>query len=419
MGRESKRLTARAVATISKPGMHADGQGLYLKVDKSGAKRWAFIFFWPHPSDRTKTKRTEMGLGRLGDLSLAEAREKAAEARRQVAAHTNPIEARKAALAADRAIVPTFGQVAEDYIKAQTPSFRNEKHLWQWSQTLGDGYCANLRKRPIDQVTTEDVLGVLQPIWLEKNETASRIRGRIERVLDAAKARSLRTGENPARWRGHLDKLLPKRQKLQRGHHPAMPYVDIPVFLDKLAVAGGIGALALRFCVLNASRTGEILGAKWSEFDLEKGIWTVPPERMKAGREHRVPMSGAALQIIKGMAEARAGEFVFGTGPNRAISNMTMAKALKTAGAGEFTVHGFRSSFRDWVSEETSFSGDLAEAALAHIIGNETERAYRRGDALAKRRQLMDAWAEFCTSTRADGKVVAMRAKPGLSAVGA
>lgn len=378
--------------------MHADGDGLYLVVGKTGAKRWAFIFFW-------QGKRTEMGLGKLAALSLADAREAAEEARRLVAKGQNPIEVRNASRASTE--VPTFGVVAEDYINSHASAFRNAKHVDQWRMTLSvqqdkdgklleNGYCLTIRNKRVDLVSTEDVLAILAPLWLTKQETGARLRGRIERVLDAAKAKNHRTGENPARWRGHLDKLLAKRQKLARGHHKAMGYATVPDFMVKLRQGGGMGALALEFLILTVGRTGEVIGAKKPEFDLDKAVWTVPAERMKAGREHRVALSPRAVEIARACIENSASEYLFAANAHRPISNMTMTKALRTAGEVDATVHGFRSSFRDWVGEETSFPDNVAEAALAHVVGDETERAYRRGDALAKRKRLMDAWANYC-----------------------
>jgi integrase len=398
------------VATIDKPGMHADGDGLYLVVDVSGAKRWAFIFQW-------SGKRKELGLGKLAAVSLAEARDRAAEARRLVGEGRNPIEVRKTAQAAREAGAITFGSFAEEYLSSIESQFRNSKHKAQWRMTLSvqrgvdgqlldAGYCLSLRNKRLDEIDTEQVLAILQPIWLKKNETASRLRGRLERVLDAAKVKGYRSGENPARWRGHLDKLLPKRKKLSHGHHPALPYAEAPGFMAKIALAGGMGAKALRFTMLTASRTGETRLATWGEFNFEAKVWTVPAARMKAGREHRVPLTGDSLTIVEQLYETRIGDFVFpGQRPNVPISEGTMTKAMVTAGAGAYTVHGMRSTFRDWISEATQFPDSLAEAALAHVVGDETERAYKRGDALAKRRKVMEAWDRYLL-TPAKGNVV-------------
>ena len=407
MARETKRLTARGITSLTAPGMYADGDGLYLRVDAAGSKRWALLFRWPDPATGEK-KRTEMGLGRLADVGLADAREKAAEARKQIAEGVNPIQARILASEARAQTVRTFGMEAESYIDTHATSFRNPKHVDQWRMTLSakrdkagelmdSGYCLTLRKLPVAAIETEHVLAVLKPLWLEKPETASRLRGRIERVLDAAKSAGHRTGENPARWRGHLATLLPKRKTLSRGHHAAMPYAQLPAFVAKLRESGGMGARALELLILCSSRTGEIIGAKWPEFDLDSKVWTIPAIRMKAAREHRVALSARAVEILRELAEIRTGDFVFpGKRANSHMSNMTMTKALATAGGDAYTVHGFRSAFRDWVGEETSFPETLAEMALAHIVGDATERAYRRGDALAKRRKLSDAWAAYC-----------------------
>jgi integrase len=404
MATQAKRLSARFVETVTEPGMHADGGGLYLNVSPKGAKRWVLIYF-------VASKRRELSLGSHETLTLAKARDKAAEGRAlgdPIAAREQAeAKARAEAEAAEAAPQRTFGVFAEELVKALAPGFRNAKHLDQWRSTLSierekdkswrdSGYCIALRSKPIDTIGTEDVLGVLQPIWNSKAETASRLRGRIERVLDAAKAKGFRSGENPARWRGHLDALLPKRRKLTRGHHAAIPYADVPALVGKLREAQGVGALGLEFAILNASRTGEVIGAKWSEIDRANELWVIPKERMKAGREHRVPLTRRSLEILDALAETRTSDFVFpGNRPRSGISNMTLAKALETAGAGAFTVHGMRSAFRDWVGEETGYPEALAEQALAHIVGDATERAYRRGDALVKRRKLMEAWAAY------------------------
>jgi len=263
---------------------------------------------------------------------------------------------------------------------------------------------------PVDKITTDDVLSVLKPLWNDKPETASRLRGRIERVLDAAKAKGLRSGENPARWRGHLDQLLPKRQRLTRGHHAAMPYVDVPAFIRDLRSRRGTATLALEFTILTAARSGEVLGARWQEFDLVGCTWTVPADRMKAGREHRVPLSRRALDIVKMMQEIGNGEFVFpGEKVSRPLSVTALEMVLRRMAIKTATVHGFRSSFRDWGAECTNYPNEVCEAALAHVIGNKTEAAYRRGDLFEKRRKLMDTWDVYCT-TPPSGKVVPIRA---------
>jgi integrase len=254
-------------------------------------------------------------------------------------------------------------------------------------------HAAPLRRLPIDKITTDDVLTTLKPLWNEKQETALRLRGRIERVLDAAKARGLRSGENPARWRGHLDQLLPKRQRLARKHHAAMPYANVPAFMTDLRSRKGMAVLALEFAVLTAARTGEVLGATWTELDLDGAVWTVPPQRMKAGREHRVPLSERALDIVKMLNESRDGDFVFpGQKPGKSLCVTALFNVLERMEVDNVTVHGFRSAFRDWAAERTGFPNEVCEAALAHVVENKVEAAYRRGDLFDKRRKLMDAW---------------------------
>jgi integrase len=399
MARQTKRLSARFVdSKATPPGMYADGDGLYLIVGPTGAKRWTFIFQW-------LGKRTEMGLGSVASRSLADAREAAAEARGLVAKGENPIEARRQKREAIRTTGTDFGTFADALVDSLAPQFRSQKHIDQWRMTL-QVYAARLRPMHPRDIDTAAVLGVLKPLWQSRPETASRLRGRLERVLDAAKVEGLRSGENPARWRGHLDALLPKRQKLTRGHHKAMPYADLPAFAAKLATVQGMGALALRFLILTAKRTSEVTGATWEEIDLPGKLWTIPAERMKSAREHREPLTDEALAILQVLHDRRTDEFVFpGFKLHAPISSGTMTKALKIAGAGAFTVHGFRSTFRDWVGETTNFPERLAEAALAHVIGDETERAYRRGDALVKRRKLMEAWERYCLSPVRDNVV--------------
>jgi integrase len=313
-----------------------------------------------------------------------------------LAAGTNPIENRRNA-ATILAAKPTFGDIADDLIEAKASEWRNEKHRAQWAMTLSR-YCAALRSRPVEEIDTEAVLAVLKPIWRRTPETASRLRGRIEMVLDAARARGHipRNEANPARWRGHLDKLLPKRPKLSRGHHAAMPYTEVPRFLRDLKERDGLAAMALELCILTAARSGEVYGARWDEIDRENRVWTVPATRMKAGREHRIPLSEPAMAILGRVGEAKLSELVFPGRGGRPLSYMAMEMLLRRMRVN-FTVHGFRSAFRDWAGNETDFSREVAEAALAHVVGDKAEQAYRRGDALAKRRQLMEAWAKHCS----------------------
>lgn len=389
MTRALHKLTARAVATLKEPRRHGDGGGLYLSISKDGRRRWIYLF-------RRQGKLREMGLGSSRDVSLAEAREKAASARRQVTEGLDPVAERRRGKVA----IPTFGEAADAFIAAMAPQFRNAKHIEQWRMTL-ETYAAPLRGKTVDEITTEDILGVLRPIWQTKNETASRLRGRLERVLDAANAQGHRTGSNPAAWRNHLALFLPQRQKLQRGHHAAMPFTDVPVFLSQIRARDAMAARSLEFVILTAARTGEALGATWREIDASSKVWTVPAARMKGGREHRVPLSPRVLGILTELAAfgSEPDDYLFpSTKRGRPLSGMAMDMLLRRLNL-DVTVHGFRSSFREWCGELSTYPREVAEAALAHVVGDATERAYRRGDALEKRRELMEAWAHFCHAT--------------------
>lgn len=376
-------------------GRHADGGGLYLTVSPGGAKSW--VFMWTKAG-----KRREMGLGPYPALSLSKARTKAARCRELVAEGLDPIAAR------DREAEPTFGECADQLIASMKANWRNEKHRAQWGMTL-NVYCKSIREIRVSQVDTEDVLRVLHPIWSTKPETASRLRGRIERVLDYAAARGWRSDSNPARWRGHLKSVLPARQVLSRGHHAAMPYADVPAFVARLQNSAAMAARALELLILTASRSGEVLNATWSEIDLDDRTWTIPAVRMKATREHRIPLTVRAVEVLKPLSEARVSEYVFfGQKPKRPLSASAMEMLLRRLKADKYTPHGFRSSFRDWVGDKTTFAREVAEAALAHRVGDATERAYRRADAFDKRRKLMEAWEGYCL-TKPSGNVISLR----------
>lgn len=420
MAKAVNRLTARFVTTCTKPGRHADGDGLYLSVTPDGKrKRWTLLY-------KRNGRQREMGLGSASDTSLADARKAADAARALLRDGIDPLEAKRKAEAESNA--PTFGVAADTFIAAHEPSWRNEKHVAQWKMTLSrardddgnllkTGYCLPLIGKRVDEVTTEDVLTILQPIWNVKPETANRVRGRIEQVLDAAKVQGHRTGENPARWRGHLQLLLPKRTKLSRGHHAAMPYRDVPAFVQRLHAMRGVGAWCLEFVILTAARSGEARGATWSEIDLQAQTWTIPAERMKAGVEHVVPLPDRAVEILETVAllrrEADKSGIVFpGLKLGKPLSDMGLANVLRRLEVDDVaTVHGFRSSFRDWVGDETSFPRELAEQALAHAVGDDTELAYRRGTALAKRRKVMEAWERYLLDTKPANVVTIRRAK--------
>jgi integrase len=390
MARSINKLSARAVETFKAPGRYSDGGNLYLSISENGGRRWVFMY-------RFGGRQREMGLGsasRAG-TSLARARELAAEARTALAAGLDPLEVRKARTHAERTI-PSFGECADAFIETHRKSWRNDKHTAQWTTTLTT-YCASIRALPVDKVDTEAVLEVLQPIWDRLPETAKRLRGRIENVLDAATVRRFRSGENPARWRGHLQNLLSKPKVLTRGHHAALAYERLPDFLAQLRARDSVTARALEFTILTACRSIEALNVRWEEIDLGKALWVIPAGRMKAGKEHRVPLSARAIAILETLQETRTGNFVFpGAAGGKPLSRMAMARELRRIIADDVTVHGFRSTFRDWASETTSFPYEVCEQALAHAIGNKTEAAYRRGDLFEKRRKLMDAWADYC-----------------------
>jgi integrase len=405
MAREIGRLSAVALPKL-KAGVHPDGGGLYLQVTKGGARTWIYRFM-------LHGRAREMGLGPLHIVTLAEAREKARECRKLRHEGVDPIEARKAKRSEERlaaAKATTFRECAERYIEAHRAGWRNPKHAAQWPSTLATYGYPVFGDLPVQAIDVGLVTKALEPIWRTKPETASRVRGRIESVLDWATVRGYRKGDNPARWRGHLDKLLPARAKVRKvEHHAALPYVEMGDFIANLREQEGIAARALEFLILTATRTGEVIGARWDEFDLGEKLWIVPGARMKADKEHRVPLPGRALAIIEEMKVHRVNdhEFVFTGGrPRKPLSNMAMFKVLQRMGRGDLTAHGFRSSFRDWAAERTGFPHEVAEIALAHTVSDKVEAAYRRGDLFQKRRQLMEAWAKHCEMRKPVSKVI-------------
>lgn len=416
MARTINRLSDRTIRTVTTPGLHADGGNLFLVVDKSQknaegiiikpAKRWAFVFQW-------NGKRKEMGLGGLNSVGLAAAREASAKCRAMLAKNINPIEARRADQR-KQAAGRTFGEVAKELHEARKAGFRNKKSETQWLTALA-AYAKRIWDKPVENIGTDDVLAILQPVWSTKSETAARVRGRIEAVLDAARARGLidRDRANPARWKGHLSHLLPKRQKLQRGHHAALPYGKIAEFMMALREREAMASLCLEFTVLTAARSGEALGVRWSEIDLDTRLWVIPRERTKRSREHRVPLSDRCVEILQRLEPLMAGpeSFVFpGAKLGKPLSVMALEMLLRRMKL-RVTVHGFRSTFRDWAGDCTTFPREIVEEALAHQVGSEVERAYRRGDAIEKRRQLMQAWADYCAGGASN--VVALRSGVG------
>jgi len=400
MARTIGKLTALAVDKSKRRGYYGDGGGLFLQVGVSGSKSWVFRF-------KEAGKLHEMGLGATHTIGLAEARERARECRRLRLDGIDPIEARKVAraqarLAAAKAV--TFKNCAERYIASHQAGWRSLAHAAQWPSTLGRYVYPVFGSLPVQAIDVGLVLKALEPIWTAKPETAGRVRGRIESVLDWATSRGYRQGDNPARWRGHLENLLPTKSKVRRvKHHAALPYAEIGEFIAQLKQQEGVAAQALEFTILTAGRTGEVIGSRWSEISLAERLWTIPAERMKAGKEHRVPLSDAARAILEQMQAIRQDDFVFPGGKTkRPISNMAMAMTLRRMGRDDLTVHGFRSTFRDWAAERTDVPREVAEMALAHAVGDKVEAAYRRGDLFEKRRQLMDAWSRFCTAPAGD-----------------
>ena len=385
MARQINRLNPLAVNKLTETGRHADGAGLYLSISKNGGKRWVFLYRW-------RGRMREMGLGSASTVSLKEARDRASEARASIQRDVDPIAAKQGQ---QNISSTTFGAYAKRYIEENKSAWRNDKHVRQWSSTI-ETYCRPILNLEIDAVDTDHVLSILRPIWVTKNETASRVRGRIEKILAAAKVERLREGENPAQWRNHLENVLPKQKKLSRGHHKAMDYADVPEFMITLQQQDGLGALALQVTILTATRTSEVLLAKWDE--IEGDCWTIPADRMKAAKPHRVPLTNHVAAMLEKLREHQESEHIFqGQRAGRPMSNMAMAQVLKRMNVS-VTVHGFRSSFRDWASECTNHSNETCELALAHTIRNQSEAAYRRGDLYEKRRALMQDWADYALS---------------------
>jgi integrase len=419
------KLSAVEVAKAKGPAVLHDGGGLYLRVapnrkdgngnDKPGAKSWVFRF-------QLDGKRRDMGLGPYPDISLAEARRRASEHRNQRRDGIDPLDAKAAQRQAQRLAVAkgrTFRECATEFIEKNWAGWRNAKHRQQWANTLETYVYPILGELPVSAIDTGLVVQVLDPIWTEKSETASRVRGRIEAVLDGATVRGFRQGPNPAQWKGNLAHILPALARVRKvAHHAALPFDDMPGFLAALRGRKGMAARALEFAALTAARTGEVLGARWREIDLTGKVWIVPGDRMKAGREHRVPLSDPALAVLEavrplaltmdGKPDPAAPVF---PAPRRALpmSNMTMLMLLRRMKRDDLTAHGFRSTFSDWAAERTAYSREVVEMALAHAIENKVEAAYRRGDLFEKRRQLMDAWARFCEAP-ISGEVVPPRA---------
>ena len=408
--RFSNKLVAKQVTAITKPGKHSDGNGLYLLVKPNGNRSWVLLLIGGG-------QRREMGLGTPEAVSLAAARKLAADAKAAFAQGRDPIseriEARPTPAEPVAVTLPgpkrrarsqggvTFWSFADKLIDEIEDGFRNDKHRKQWRATLKT-HAATLCESEISSIATDDIVAALQPIWLKVPETARRLRGRIERVLDAARVAGHREGENPARWKGHLELMMPKQRK-STGHHAAMPYVEVPDFCGKLKRRPATAARALEFAILTAARTGELIGMTWGEVDWANRLWTIPALRMKTEVEHSVPLTDRAMEVLHALKprSLEPHQLVFPAQRGGKLSNMAMSMLLRRMAIDGVTVHGFRSSFRDWAGEETNFERETVEMALAHTIGNKAERAYRRGRALAKRRVMMEAWERYCSGGNA------------------
>jgi integrase len=388
--RESNKLSPKHIAKLNEVGRYADGGGLYLQVSPGPTKSWIFRY-------QIDGRARHMGIGSVDDFTLAEARDRARRARQQVTDGIDPIDARQAARDARRLAAAsrvTFKECGEGYIAAFAPTWRNAAHRAQWKSTLANYAYPLIGNLAVSDINRSHVLKVIEPIWQDKWDTANRIRGRIEQILDWAAVRGYRQGDNPARWKGQLQKLLPAKN--ERQHHKAIPYQELPAFIAELRTRDYISSRALEFTILTASRTNEAIGARWDEIDIESKAWTIPGNRMKSGRPHRVPLSDRALQILYSTPRLDDGLFVFPGRAGQPLSNMAMLELLRGTIGNGFTVHGFRSTFKDWAREQTNFSNELSESALAHVIKDKTEAAYARGDLFDKRRKLMDEWAAYC-----------------------
>jgi len=414
MARTIEKLKALQVTREARPGRYPDGGGLYLQVSSTGSKSWVFRYRSNgHLSTSGKPLSREMGLGSIHDVGLSEARQAAQEARRKLQQGIDPIEARQTLRAATEAVKSksmTFAEAARKCIAAKQAGWKNEKHAGQWESTLLGKRTLHLQRMQVAQIETADVIRVLQPIWTEIPETADRLRNRIEAVLGWAGAHGYRTGENCARWRKHLDQLLPKKSDVRPvKHHPALPFAEVPKFVERLRLQEGIAARALEWTILAAGRTGETIGAKLGEVDRQQLVWTVPAMRMKAKRPLRVPLSARMIEILDELRDLQEGQEWIFLSPDQdkgPLSNGAMLALLERMGAGHITVHGFRSSFRDWASEMTAFDEDVIEFALSHVEGSKAKAAYKRSDLLEKRRLLMTAWATFVQDGAPQGAIV-------------
>lgn len=394
MPKRARELTAIAVKNLKKPGRYAVGgvPGLFLLISDGGGRSWILRIM-------VGNRRRDMGLGGVDTLSLAEAREQARRFRQQALDGIDPIAKRKEARAALREAKREgvlFAEAAERFISSQQGQWRNHKHIYQWRQTMESYAYPVIGLTPVQDIKLKDILNILEPIWHSKTETAARLRGRLEKILDWAIVHNHRPADNPARWKGYLDKVLPSPNKITKPqHYKALPIDEVPEFMCDLLAREGNSSLALAFIILTATRSGEVRGATWNEIDVEKATWTIPAERMKAGKEHRVPLSPAALDILRRVPRFAGVNIIFPSPSGGKLSDMALTILMRKMEA-DAVPHGFRSTFRDWVAEHTSYPNHVAEMALAHTISNKVEAAYRRGDLFDKRREMMNAWAAFC-----------------------
>lgn len=409
MPKKAKELSALEVNRLTAPGLHFAGgvAGLALQVTESGARSWVL-------RATVGDRRRDIGLGGYPDVTLAGAREAARAARAKIKEGIDPVEeskAKRSALAASQASAITFGEAAAKYIAAHEAGWKNAKHAAQWTSTLGTYAYPTIGKIRVSDIGTAHVIGILEPIWTTKTETASRLRGRIESVLDWATVRGYRKGENPARWKGHLDMILPARAKVQKvEHHAALDYREIGAFMVELATVQGMGARALEFAILTAARSGEVRGATWAEIDEQAGTWIIPAERMKAEREHRIPLNSTALSLLAKLPRIAGTDLIFPNNKEKpsALSDMTLTAVLRRMGQ-TVTAHGFRSTFRDWAGETTAYPREVIEHALAHQLKDKAEAAYARGTLFDKRRRLMMDWAKHCATATKTGEVTPIR----------
>ncbi|WP_298981731.1 site-specific integrase [uncultured Roseibium sp.] len=405
MARAIHKLNDVKVKTANKPGRVSDGGGLYLRVSPSGTKSWSFMW-------KRDGKRDEIGLGRYPDLSLKVARKKAEESREAVALGKNPRELR-----VTESEEPSFAECVEKFMRDIGKDFSNKKHRDQWEMTLGPTYCAKIQSKRPSEISKDDILGILKPIWATKTETASRLRARIERVLNTARPEEgWKGGVNPAHWPGNLENDLTDRRQLRKikpvKHHPAMPYGEVPDFMPRLADKENLSARALELLIYTVCRTSEVLQAKWNEVDFESRLWTVPGVRMKMKVPHSIPLTDPAFELLKSLHDIRRNDWIFpGHKKDKCLSGMVLEMQMRRMGVGHFTPHGFRSSFRDWAGDETEFAREVAEGCLAHKVGDNTENAYRRGTAIKKRLNLLTAWANYITG--ASGEAVQLNQYAG------